>query len=645
MLTTGFTLVAGPTLVEFEPYGELPEIAARLLSFAQDDSISVMLMGRLCYREEQLLRLRGRLEERTFDRCGRSDAALAQAIYRVGGIESLCRLEGDFVLACYDKATNRMLALRDPMGAYPLFWMQHGNITALSTSIRPLVDLLHYAELDCEYMADYLAFPMDAISEIPAARTAYRGVWRLLPGHVFEAGLSTRQVVCRRYWNWQETTNQVAVATVEAAGELVRERLEAAIRERLSCQAQNASHFSGGFDSTGVALLASLLTQNQSKPLHALSLVYEQDPMLAQEQQYIQYALKQRSQIIYHPIPADGLLDFDDYERIPPLDEPWPMGARLKVVEELVRTGHDAGADTIMTGDGADHLFAQSCDYLLAEHLSKGRVRQAWRLARQWGYDTSQSPWHLYFDALKLVVPLRVRDGMGPLLKGGRTAFEELTARTIPPWFTDEFVRRFQVRKRILDWQYPPVCTGVMTAEAVAFSAGDCNNWYVGLPKGVVICRPYWDARLVTLGLALPRSLLTRPGQMKPVLAAALKDVLPEQVVTRSRKVHFGELNSGLARNRRSLEEMILQAPISEGVLDRSMLIESLEKAGLGIYREAISVGRLRLALSYAIWISGREAWLKRTVPRNVCARSLNSQYSVQRPDAQTTCAAPAEQG
>jgi len=79
MLTTGFTLVAGPTVVEFEPYGDQTKVAARLLSFAHDESVSVMLMGRVYYREEQLLRLRGRLDERTFDRCRTSHAALAQA--------------------------------------------------------------------------------------------------------------------------------------------------------------------------------------------------------------------------------------------------------------------------------------------------------------------------------------------------------------------------------------------------------------------------------------------------------------------------------------------------------------------------------------------------------------------------------------
>ena len=154
-----------------------------------------------------------------------------------------------------------------------------------------------------------------------------------------------------------------------------------------------------------------------------------------------------------------------------------------------------------------------------------------------------------------------------------------------------------------------------MTGEHIALAAGDWNNWYIGLPNGVVVCRPYWDARMVELGLSLPKSLHAKPGRMKPVLAAALHDVLPEKIVTRSRKATFDILVSGLARNQNSLEEMIRQAPIHEGIMNRSVLIDSLEKAGLGIYKDAISVGRLRLALSYLMWASGREGWMKRPAP------------------------------
>jgi asparagine synthase (glutamine-hydrolysing) len=616
MLTTGFTFVAHSTTVEIRPYAQQRELAGRLLSFAQDDLHNLLLMGRLYYRGDQLQLLRGLVDDRTFDQCRQSDATLAQALYKIGGIEQLCRLEGDFVLACHDRTANRLVALRDPLGAYPLFWVHHGETIALSTSIRPLLDLLACVEFDIEYMVDYLAFPTDAFSELPLQHTAYDGVQRLLPGWLLAADLSTRHVACRPYWNWREQSAGVAVGSVEEAGELVRERLEAAVRERLSRHADTGCHFSGGFDSTGVALLAGQLAAKNGKPLHALSLVYQRDPMLAQESEYIQCALEGSAGIIHHVIPADDLLDFVDHQRMPLLDEPSPpLGAQFKRIEALAQTAANAGVDTLMRGDGADHLFAPPAHSFIADLLNKGRVRQALKLATEHSRFSSQSPWRISIDALKLLLPLSVRDGISPLLKGGRKNFEDLSERTIPPWFTDEFIRRHRLRRRILDRQSSFSRSGVITAQDIALAAGDWDNWHIGLPNGVVVCRPYWDTRLVKLALGLPKGLHAKPGQMKPVLAAALHDVLPEKILTRSGKAHFDILHSGLARNQNSLEEIIRHAPIQEGIINRSVLIDSLAKAGMGIYKEAISVGRLRLALSYLMWASTRDDWMRRPVP------------------------------
>ncbi len=631
MLTIGFVVVAHSTTTEFRRYGQQREIAERLLSFSQDDTYSVSLMGRLYYRGDQLQPLRGRVDERTFQRCRQSDAELAQAIYKVDGIEGLCRLEGDFALACHDRTANRLVALRDPLGAYPLFWVQQGETTALSTSIRPLVDLLPSVVFDEEYIVDYLTFPTDVFSELPLEHTAYQGVQRLLPGCLLEADLAAGDIICRPYWDWRKKTAQVAVRSVDEAGELVRGCLRAAVGERLSRQAGSGCHFSGGFDSTGVALLAAELAAKNGKPLHALSLVYQRDPILALEQEYIQCALERSAEIIHHVIPADDLLDFADHQRVPLLDEPSPLlGARFKLYESLAQTAANAGVDIVMTGDGADHLFGQLPHSVIADFVSKGQVRQALQLVRLYSHFSSQSPWRIAGDALSLLLPPRLRDGIGPFFKGGRTDFADLTERTIPPWFTNKFIQRERLRERILDRQSSFSWGGVITADDISSAAGDWNNWYIGLPNGVVVCRPYWDTRLVTLAAGLPQRLQVEPGRMKPILAAALHDVLPEKILTRTGKANFNMLNGGLAHNRNALEQMIRQAPIDGEIIDRSVLIDSLEKAGMGVYKQAIAVGRLRLALSYLMWASSRRHWMERSIP-SVEFQTLNGPQPVYR--------------
>jgi asparagine synthase (glutamine-hydrolysing) len=612
MLITGFTIVASPCSVEFYPYSQQRQRAVRLLSAAQDDLQTVLMIGRLHYREDPLERVRSRVTERTWVQCRANDAALARACYSIEGIEGLCRLEGDFVLACYDRLTQRLVTLRDPMGNYPLFWVQQGETIAVSTSIRPLADLVSDVELDTEYTADYLVFPYEFCAELPLQHTAYRGVHRLLPGWLLEANLSAQHVACRPYWQWRDKVVPVAVDSVEEAGALVRERLEAAVRERLSRHAHTASHFSGGFDSTGVALLASRLSRT---PLHALSLVYQSQSRLARETEYIQAALESSATIVSHPVPADDLLDYDAYERLPLLDEPSAVGARWNTFAVLARAAAEAGADTVMSGDGADHLFAHAPRSFVTELLGAGKVRQAWQLATRYSYTYGLSARRIMTEALQQFVPHRLRDGVGPLVRGGRTRFETVTERTIPPWFTEDFIRRHGLRRRILARQIPLSRSGFLTAAALAFSAGDWLTWYAGVPHGVTMSRPYFDPRLLALVLALPSWVHAQPGPMKPVLAAALHDVLPEKIVMRSRKVHFGIFMNGMTRQMDALERIIREAPIPEGILHRPVLLDALAKAALGTYEHQWGVGRLRIALSYLTWLSRREAWRKLPVP------------------------------
>ena len=159
MLTRGFRLVARPLGVEGYLYAEQPGQADGLLAVAQEGPQTMLLVGRLHYRDEPLARVRGRVETRLWAQCQGNDAALALAVYQLGGLEGLCGLEGDVALAGYDGTARQLVALRDPLGAYPLFWLQHGETLAVSTSIRPLIELLPVVELDSEYAAEYRPFP------------------------------------------------------------------------------------------------------------------------------------------------------------------------------------------------------------------------------------------------------------------------------------------------------------------------------------------------------------------------------------------------------------------------------------------------------------------------------------------------------
>ncbi|MDQ4049813.1 MAG: hypothetical protein M3131_10615, partial [Actinomycetota bacterium] len=232
MIAVGFEVAAaegGKAAVR--PFAESPALAERHLRTWSDERFDAVVIGRLHHRAEHLRWLTTRTRPGGDEVHSENDAALVASLLAHGGAQRIGRLEGDFALAVVDREHRRLVALRDPLGAYPLFWARTAGGPAVSTSIRPLTDRLPRVEPDSEFMADFLAFPIDSVAELPTTRTAYAGVQRLGPGSLLEADLATGAVCTKAQWDWEREIAPVSVESLEEAGALVRARLEEAVAE------------------------------------------------------------------------------------------------------------------------------------------------------------------------------------------------------------------------------------------------------------------------------------------------------------------------------------------------------------------------------------------------------------------------------
>jgi asparagine synthase (glutamine-hydrolysing) len=92
------------------------------------------------------------------------------------------------------------------------------------------------------------------------------------------------------------------------------------------------------------------------------------------------------------------------------------------------------------------------------------------------------------------------------------------------------------------------------------------------------------------------------PG--KPLLRAAMRDRLPEPILTRRRKGHFNEVYyRGLLRNRDRLVDLLRHPAVAgTGILDAEAVAATLDRAALGALGVPV-VHRLNLALTLARWL------------------------------------------
>ncbi len=152
-----------------------------------------------------------------------SDCEVINALYREDSPASfLNRLNGIFAFALWDRAAQRVLIARDPIGVVPLYWGhdKDGRLVVAS-ELKSLVDIC----------ADAAQFP---------------------PGHWYDSATDTLTRYYERPWRDYD-----AVEGVEADRVELREAFERAVHRQLMTDVPYGVLLSGGLDSSLVAAVAA----------------------------------------------------------------------------------------------------------------------------------------------------------------------------------------------------------------------------------------------------------------------------------------------------------------------------------------------------------------------------------------------------
>ena len=177
-----------------------------------------------------------------------NDAAIVLKAYRQWGEDLLNKIKGIFALIIHDRERDVLLAARDPLGVYPLFYASIEGEWLFSTSIEALTRHPRVSgEINRAAIADHLCHRGPDVEE-----TFFRNVKRVPPGHVIRVGRS-KQV--RRYWELPIPgvgVDWVREDELERFDELLDQAVERCLR-----LGPAAIYLSGGLDSVSVAAVAS----------------------------------------------------------------------------------------------------------------------------------------------------------------------------------------------------------------------------------------------------------------------------------------------------------------------------------------------------------------------------------------------------
>jgi asparagine synthase (glutamine-hydrolysing) len=275
-----------------------------------------------------------------------SDSEVLIHLYEEHGPTCPALLRGEIAFVLYDAKNDLLLAGRDRFGIKPLHYAHVDGVLVLASEAKALfaAGLQARWDRDTYFHASALGGPLDD-------RSFFAGVSQVPAGHTLIATRRFTRVV--RYWDFDYPLSSAGSSRSESEDvEALRAALDEAVRLRLRADVPVACDLSGGIDSCAILGVASRAASN---PIRAFTLAFDRP---AYDEAAIAREMAERAGAEYTPVPvseADFARDL--------ADATWhaerPLNNANSIAKfHLSRVVRDAGVKVVLTGEGADEIFA-----------------------------------------------------------------------------------------------------------------------------------------------------------------------------------------------------------------------------------------------------------------------------------------------
>ncbi len=554
--------ITSPRPVEDQPYLSLTGKA-------------VMWDGRLDNREE----LRNVLNRSVSRKSG--DAAIVAAAYERWGTGCFERLGGDWAISIWDPHERCLLLARDFLGTRQLYYQLSAEQVTWCTALDPMLLLSSTRiALNEEYMAGWLSF-------LPSAElTPYTGIFSVPPSSCIEVRPHTNNV--RKYWDFDPGC-QIRHRSDAGYEEQFRAVFSQSVQRRLTSAHVVLAELSGGMDSSAIVCTADLLAERglaDCRPPDTVSYFDDSEPNW-NERPFFTVVEEHRQRRGFHidfESPPDMTLEHEHarFKSIPDLSFARP---ELQCFSDYL-TMH--GYRVVLSGLGGDEVNGGVPTPIseLADLLAKGQIRRLRCQLKTWALQ-KRKPWFLLLsDVLREFLPSAVA--------GARESQHTIS------WLTPGFRSRQSnalngyPRRTELFGASPSFQANLNTLELLRRQIG-C----LALPSNPAFERrfPFLDRNLLEFLFAIPREQLVRPGERRSLMRRAMRGILPEEILNRTRKASISRAPAvAIVNQSDALIEMTHDMVAAAlGIVDPQIFRQVLQSVRVGQEIPLIAIARTLL--------------------------------------------------
>ncbi len=256
--------------------------------------------------------------------------------------DDFCKhLHGMFAFALWDSSKKRLLLTRDRLGIKPLYYYKTNGLLIFASEVRALIESdLIKRKLDIKGLLSYLSY-----GSVQEPYTLVEGIKSLSPAHFMT--VEDEKVKCQSYW---DLSFQIKERSVMEVNELVKEKLQQAVKSRLIADVPLGAFLSGGIDSTAIV---ALMQRASSRRIKTFSIVFDDEK--TDERRYSRLA-SQRLGCEHTELELSGsIVKTNLTKAMDAFDQPSVDGLNTWFVSKLTK---DAGLTVALSGVGGDEVFA-----------------------------------------------------------------------------------------------------------------------------------------------------------------------------------------------------------------------------------------------------------------------------------------------
>ncbi|MBN1834589.1 MAG: hypothetical protein JW820_02000 [Spirochaetales bacterium] len=461
-----------------------------------------------------------------------SDARLILAAYERWGAEVAAHLLGDFALALWDGRQHSFLAARDAMAMRPLYFRVEPGRLLFASEIKQILAASGVAAR----IYDPAIYVHLAGLACPLDWTAYQGIQQLQPAHALL--VSSKGFRIWRYWD-VDPSERIRCAEEAQYAEQLREIIRQAVGCRLRSRRPVGIMLSGGLDSTSAASMAGQLAQGGAKvnPGGLRAYCYAFERFRQCDERRLSALVVKRYGLESTDVPAERAWPLSDYPGGgPDRDSPF-IGYYQSLIEAGLQRARADGVGLMISGDRGDLAMGGDVfDYLgLIRRLGWKEARADLRTHLEGLGASARSVFRDYWldPVLFRLWPAGRADRLRGIVK--RVLRPESTP--LPPWIHPDL----QARLRGVDLRSEDLPSRVIGDYAryrryrEVFSAVKMNDmvWSerTRARYGMGFADPWSDRRIASFAVAVPQSVLNRPGQWKRLTRLAMRGIVPDPVL------------------------------------------------------------------------------------------------------------------